>query len=309
MAGVYWQGTDGKTYVKADGFNGGAVTPFNYQAGNTAQADFINGLQRIEDPNQQPAVLESSTIATTPASTVSPDVALGNTLRGRIQSRGGDVDSAYGALFGGLDETVRSRDSELESQYGDQFKKASDQYSSALPEIQNSYAAIGAADSTDTSDAKTKAKVGFDDTTKTIGKNKEADKTKLGQYKNEQGAKIAADRDSAKRAISSAGETTDVDALRSLSNDLDSNLSQTNVTRATLGSDGSARQAVSALTGDNGRFDSVINALDSVIKSSMSGSVKAAAVQAVTDSAGLSEEDKKKVQQTYGNVYAEQAAL
>jgi hypothetical protein len=41
----------------------------------------------------------------------------------------------------------------------------------------------------------------------------------------------------------------------------------------------------------------------------MSGAVKQAAVSAITDSAGLSEQEKKKVQETYGNVYEEQAAL
>lgn len=237
------------------------------------------------------------------------DASLRNSLRGEIASRGGEIDSIYSTLFGNLDSLLRTRGQELESQYGEQFKKAADAYTGALPEIENSYAAIGAADSTDRTDAKTKAKTGYEETTKTIGKNKKADEAKLGQYGEEQRARFRADQESAKRNLARVNETDDVNALRGLRNDIESNISQAGVTRATLGSDGAARQQLSSLTQDNGRFQEATNALDSIIKSSMSGSVKEAAVKAIVDNAGLSEEDKKKVNMQYGNVYAEQAAL
>lgn len=237
------------------------------------------------------------------------DMGLVNSLRGDITGRGRDIDAIYSALFGDLTNLVKSRAGDLETQYGDQLKKAADQYAGALPEIENSYAAIGAADSTDTSDAKTKAKAGYEDTTKTIGKNKADDIAKLGQYDMEQRAKIQADKDAAARNVARAGETTDTDALRSMRNDLETNLDQAGVTRAQLGTNGQAAQTVSGLTGDAGRFEQATNALDSIIKSSMSGAVKEAAVKAITDNAGLSDEEKNKVNQMYGNVYAEQQAL
>lgn len=232
-----------------------------------------------------------------------------NQLRAEIMAKGGDIEAIYSALFGDLDNVVRSRDSELETQYGDQFKKASDQYAAAIPEIETSYAAIGAADSTDSADGKDKAKAGFDDTTKTIGANKQADKAKLGQYSTEQRAKIAADKDAATRNIARVGETDDPDALRSMRNDIETNLSGANVTRAQLGTDAGARGEVARLTGDAGRFDQAVTALDSIIKSSMSGAVKEAAVKAIADNSGLSDEEKQKVRQQFGDVYAEQAAL
>jgi len=237
------------------------------------------------------------------------DAAQRNTLKSRIGGRAGEIEAIYAALFGGLDELLRARDAELEDQYGGQLKKATETYTDAIPQIESSYAAIGSADSTDNSDAKTKANKGFKETTETIGKNKQADKAKLGQYGNESRAKFAADKESAQRAIRSAGETTDVDALRGLDNDLSQNISQAGVTRATLGTDGAARSAITGLTGDNGRYDAAINALDGIIKSSMSGAVKSAAVQAITDAGGLSDEEKNRVKQTYGDVYSEQAAL
>lgn len=232
-----------------------------------------------------------------------------NQLRAEILAKGGDIEAIYNTLFGDLDSVVRSRDSELETQYGEQFKKAGDQYADAIPEIETSYAAIGAADSTDSADGKDKAKAGFDETTATIGKNKQTDKAKLGQYSTEQRAKIGADKEAAKRNVARVGETDDPDALRSMRNEIETNLSGANVVRAQLGTDAGARGEVARLTGDAGRFDSAVNALDSIIKSSMSGSVKEAAVKAITDNAGLSDEEKQKVQQQFGNVYAEQAAL
>lgn len=238
-----------------------------------------------------------------------PDAALRETLRREIMARGGDIDAVYASLFGELDNLVRSRDSELESQYGEQFKKAADTYAAALPEIENSYAAIGSADSTDQTDAKGKAKSGYEETTKTIGKNKEADKSKLGAYKREQEAKLSTDRDSAKRNVARAGETTDVDSLRSMRNDIEGNIDSAKVTKATLGTDGAARKEITNMTQDAGRYDAAVNALDGIIKSSMSGSVKEAAVKAIADNSGLSDEEKNKVNQMYGNTYAEQAAL
>lgn len=232
-----------------------------------------------------------------------------NALRGQISGRGSEIEDLYSAMFGDLESLISSRDAELEAQYGDQFKKATDQYTSAIPEIETSYAAIGAADSTDQSDAKDTAKFGFDDTTKQIGENKKSDKTKLGNYAKETRTRLTEDRDTARRELGRANETEDVGALRALRDSIEGNLSKGRVTRSTLGTDGSARDEITRMTGDSGRFDQAINALDSVLKSSMSGSVKEAAVQAVVDNAGLSDEEKKKVQQQYGNVYAEQAAL
>jgi hypothetical protein len=63
MAGVYWVGSDGQTWVKSDGFNGPLSAGWDQ---NQNAVDMINGLQRIDDPNPQGAVLGST--VTAPAS-------------------------------------------------------------------------------------------------------------------------------------------------------------------------------------------------------------------------------------------------
>lgn len=238
-----------------------------------------------------------------------PDAAVRNQLRGEIGARGGEVDAVYSSLFGDLDNLLRSRDAELTTQYGQQRGRAGEQYAEALPAIDQSFAALGSYDSTQRGDKRGSAKKGFEDTVATIGQNESSDKGKLGQYGTEQRAKFNADKESAKRNVARAGETTDVGALRSMRNDLETNLSTAGVTRATLAPEGQAKKELEGLTSNQGRYEAAIGALDSILKSSMASDVKAAAVEAVTNSAGLSDEEKKKVQETYGNVYAEQAAL
>lgn len=240
---------------------------------------------------------------------VDPDAALRADYRNRIAGRAGDIDAAYDVLFGDLTDLITSRSQTLDQDYAGQLTKAGDQYAAYLPKIESSYSALGAANSTDLRDANLDAKGGFEDTVETIGKNKEKDQSALGQFQRESEARFGADRAAAHAAIASAADTTDVNALRGLYNDIDTNIRQAGVTRATLGTDGSARQQLLDMTADSGRFNEAINALDSILKSSMSGDVKAAAVQAITNSSGLSDDEKKRVQQQYGNVYAEQAAL
>lgn len=306
--GVYWVGSDGNVYAKSSAFEGvknvGSLSQ-QQQFRSMGLPNFLDNYSQIDDP----ASASGAPSGGGGGGSADPNAAMASSLRSRIANSGAGIDAAYSALFGDLDTLLKSRGSELETQYGDQLKKAADDYSAALPQIETSYAAIGAGDSTDQTDAKGKAKTGFEDTTKTIQKNKADDQAKLGAYGNEQRAKFTADQEAARRAVESANGTTDPDALRGLANELDTNLSQTNVTRATLAPDSSARKALSDLTGDNGRFEAATNALDSILKSSMSGAVKAAAVKAITDAGGLSDQEKKKVQEQYGNAYAEQSAL
>ncbi len=243
------------------------------------------------------------------AAAVDPAVARRAALLNELMGRRSAVDEAYNALFGDLDTLLRSRAGELETQYGGQLKKAGEEFADVLPTIDASYAALGSYDSTQRGDSRGKAKKGYEDTVATIGQNKAKDEAALGQYGKESRAKFQADKDAALRYIDSSAGTTDEGALRDAKNNLDTNLSQTGVTRASLGTDASAQQSLRSMTADNGRFQAAIDSLDAIVKSSMPTDVKQAAVTAVTNSAGLSDEDKKKVQAQYGNVYAEQATL
>lgn len=231
-----------------------------------------------------------------------------NKLRGDIHGKGNSLLSIYDQMFGNLDNLLKERADQTEGDYGKQFKQAADQYAQSIPEIQNSYASVGASNSTDTADAKDKAKVGFDNTNATIGKNKQDDLTKVAQYGTQQKAKIQSSKDAAARNIGKADQVTDEQALTDLGNTLDTSTDTAKADLATLGTDSGARGQLASLTGDNGRFQQATNALDSIIKSSMGGAVKQAAVQSIVDNAGLTDDQKKQVQLQYGNVYNEQNA-
>ena len=232
-----------------------------------------------------------------------------NALRAEATARVQEILSAYDGLFGGLDTLLRDRAKTVETDYGEQFGTAAKQYADSLPMIESSYASLGAADSTDLRDADIKAGDGFKETNKTIKKNKEADLSKIGQYGSEQKAKWNADRDSVNRLNGRLAGVEDLGELRSSRNSLEEKLGSVRADSGTLNTDSGARGQLSGLTQDAGRFDSLTNALDAILKSSMGRGVKEAAVQSVADSGGLSETDKKKTQTMLGNTYAEQAAL
>lgn len=232
-----------------------------------------------------------------------------NAVRTEATARVQEILSAYDGLFGGLDTLLRDRAKTVETDYGEQFGTAAKQYADSLPMIESSYASLGAADSTDLRDADIKAEDGFKETNKTIKKNKEADLSKIGQYGSEQKAKWNADRDSVNRLNGRLAGVEDLGELRSSRNSLEEKLGSVRADSGTLNTDSGARGQLSGLTQDAGRFDSLTNALDAILKSSMGRGVKEAAVQSVADSGGLSETDKKKTQTMLGNTYAEQAAL
>lgn len=224
-------------------------------------------------------------------------------LRGGVLGKHQAALDAYNALFGDIDNLARERSGEIERKAGDDINELTSQYTGSIPGIENSYAAVGAANSTDTSDAKDKAKSGFDKSVKTVGENKQADLAKVGSYVSEQKAKWNADRDSINRLMGRVNETEDEGDLRSSRNEVEDKIGSLGAERATLNTDSGARGQLSQLTGDNGRFDAIKGSLDNIMQSSMAGGVKQAAVQAVMDSSDLNDEEKNKVKQLYGNVY------
>lgn len=285
----------------------GSVSAGTPGQGSVSMSTYVPNWQITGDNTISDVGYGDAAAATTPTKLTASQIAASKAskTRGDIRNRGAELNAIYNALFGDLDTLLKARSGELETQYGKQFEDAAKSYASSIPTIQNSYAAIGAADSTDTSDAKDNAKDAFDTTNRTIGENKTKDLTAVGQYGREQRAKIQADQDALNYNLGQLDSTTDQGALDSMRGDVESRIGSANTTRATLGTDGTARNELSALTADNGRFESASNALDSLLKSSMSGAVKQAAVKSIVDNAGLSDDDKQKINMQYGNVYNE----
>lgn len=219
------------------------------------------------------------------------------------------VDQAYKALFGDIDAVARERAKEIESTAGENVNKLTDQYLASIPGIDNSYAAVGSFDSTYKGDARKGADDAFKSSTAEVGKNKEADLAKVGSYVSENKAKYGAEKDSILKMIDRANETTDEGDLREARNQIESSLAGTNAARGALKTDEGARGELSKITADNGRFESIKDSLDKVMQSSLSGAVKSAAVQAVTSSSDLSDEEKNKVKALYGDAYTEQAKV
>lgn len=224
-------------------------------------------------------------------------------LRGDIKGRAPELEAAFNALFGDMDNLARDKSAEIERKAGENINDLTGQYTASIPGIESSYAALGAGDSTDTRDAKISAKTGYEKSVKQVGDNKDADLAKVGQYANESKAKWSADKDSMLRLISRVDETENEGDLNTARNEVENKLGTLNADRATLTTDAGARGKLSEITKDGGRYEAAKAALDNVLKSSLSGGVKQAAVEAISNSADLDDEDKQRIKLEYGNVY------
>lgn len=231
-------------------------------------------------------------------------------LRGDIHARVNDLNALYNQLFGNLDNVAAERARELEENYGEQLGKAARKYADGVATIDNSYAALGSGDSTDRTYAKNSAKSGFEETNKQIKKNKEEDLAKLGNYVEGTKAKWRADHESANRLNGRADEVKDLTELRGGRNSIEDKIGNVKADIGNMNTESGARGKLSELTGDGGRADSLSSALDSILKSSIGGGMKEAAVDSIGNAAGANkgqiDEIKKKNAAQFGDAYTAQ---
>ena len=231
-------------------------------------------------------------------------------LRGDIHARVNDLNALYNQLFGNLDNVAAERARELEDNYGEQLGKAAQKYADGVATIDNSYAALGSGDSTDRTYAKNSAKSGFEETNKQIKKNKEEDLAKLGNYVEGTKAKWRADHESANRLNGRADEVKDLTELRGGRNSIEDKIGNVKADIGNMNTETGARGKLSELTGDGGRADSLSSALDSILKSSLGGGMKEAAVDTIGNAAGANkgqiDEIKKKNAAQFGDAYTAQ---
>lgn len=231
-------------------------------------------------------------------------------LRGDIHARVNDLNALYNQLFGNLDNVAAERARELEDNYGEQLGKAAQKYADGIATIDNSYAALGSGDSTDRTYAKNSAKSGFEETNKQIKKNKEEDLAKLGNYVEGTKAKWRADHESANRLNGRADEVKDLTELRGGRNSIEDKIGNVKADIGNMNTESGARGKLTELTGDGGRSDSLSSALDSILKSSLGGGMKEAAVDTIGNAAGANkgqiDEIKKKNAAQFGDAYTAQ---
>lgn len=229
-------------------------------------------------------------------------------LRGAITGNKDDIIRAYQEIFGEIDRLAKERSGQIEDTAGRNINELTGNYTASVPKIDASYAAVGAYDSTDKGDARKGADDAYTTAVDKVGKAKDEDLSKVGQYVQEQKGKYDADKSSILRSIGRVGETDNEGDLRGLRNEVENKLDTLGADKKSLGTDKGARGELEKITGDGGRFAAIKGSLDNIMQSSLSGEVKSAAVQQVLNSGDVSEEDKQKVKQQYGDAYSAQAA-
>lgn len=217
-------------------------------------------------------------------------------LRNQIRGNAGTIEDIYNALFGDLDALVNSRRGEIDRLAGKSIEDLTQKYVSSIPGIESSYAALGAGDSTDNTYAKVDAKAGFEKAADEVGEQKNKDLTALGLYDQETKAGFNADRDALRRIISRLDETENEGDLADARNTIENKIDSARANRASLKTDGALRGDLNnATSGLSTRADSIKSSLDAILNSSLSGTTKEAARQAVTNSAGLTDEEKNQL--------------
>lgn len=221
-------------------------------------------------------------------------------LRGGIRGYQGEVDSIYNQLFGDLDTLIRSRAEEIDRTAGENINKLTDKYTGSIPGIESSYAALGAGDSTDNTYAKVDAKKGYESSVEEVGKQKAKDQATLGEYDQTTRANWGADRDALSRIFSRLDETENEQDLVQTRNDVENKLGTAKASRASLMTDQGLQGKIKGATDSASRIGSIQGSLDNILQSALSGAVKDAAVAAVGQSAGLTDEEKNQIKANSG---------
>lgn len=216
-------------------------------------------------------------------------------LRNETRGYAPEVNTIYDQLFADIDTLLNSRRKDIEETSGRSIGDLTKKYVSSIPGIENSYSAVGAGDSTWAGDSKDDAKEGFESSVKQVGDQKGKDLAALSQYGEETKAGWNADREALNRIFSRLDETDNENDLAAGRNTVETKLAGAKANRATLMTDEGLKGKINAGTDSSSRLAGIQSSLDSILNSSMANSVKDAAVQAVGQSAGLSDAEKDQI--------------
>ena len=216
-------------------------------------------------------------------------------LRNETRGYAPEVNKIYDQLFADIDTLLNSRRKDIEETSGRSIGDLTKKYVSSIPGIENSYSAVGAGDSTWAGDSKDDAKEGFESSVKQVGDQKSKDLAALSQYGEETKAGWNADREALNRIFSRLDETDNENDLAAGRNTVETKLAGAKANRATLMTDEGLKGKINAGTDSSSRLAGIQSSLDSILNSSMANSVKDAAVQAVGQSAGLSDAEKDQI--------------
>lgn len=237
------------------------------------------------------------------------DAAERGRLRDAISGYRGRSNTLFEDIFDRIKAVAKDRRRKIDDTYNDQDAQYVAQYGEAVPQIDNSFAALGIGNSTYAGDRIDDAKEAMDSSLAKSKTNRQADLGEVGNWQESQLGAFQSDQQNIEDAIKRSGSVEDLGELRDARNNVSSTLNTVSGKRRAFNADGTAINKLEAATGRSKNFDDAMKALQGVLSSSMDVGTKRAAKDALVENANLSDDEKKKLSEVQiNNPYTAPAA-
>lgn len=213
-------------------------------------------------------------------------------LKGGINKLISDTMGIYDGLFGNVAAAAKSQLGVLNERYDKETGSLTDQFNTELPKIGRAYAGRGAYDSSYRLRGEADATKGFTNQMEDIGTQYKSDQAKIGQFQAEEEARMNAERAKLERSRIYVDETTSIDDLVSMRNELNNRISELETSKGSLMSQQAYRQKAQALAPATERLGALTQQLSTLINGQAPGPLKRQVAMEIIGSAGLAKQDE-----------------
>jgi hypothetical protein len=238
-------------------------------------------------PTYDPVAAERARIAAEEAQKAAEEAAKRQQLQGGIKKLIGDTLGIYDSLYGDVRGAAQSQRQLLDQRFDRETGSLSDQFNQELPKIGRAYAGRGAFDSSYRIDAEAGAQKGFQNQVTDLSEQRKADAARIGQGVAEQEAQFGAQQGLLNTVLGRIDETTDVNELTQLRNELDRKMAELTAGRASNMSRDAYTQKFNQLAPASDRLSGLQSTLSQIINGQAPGPLKRAVAQQIIGSAGL----------------------
>jgi len=261
--------------------------PMDYQqfsGGQTGTPGATTTQRAPYDPNAAAAAAEAARKA--------EEAARRQQLQGGIKKLIGDTLGIYDSLYGDVRGAAQSQRQLLDQRFDRETGSLTDQFNQELPKIGRAYAGRGAFDSSYRIDAEAGAQKGFENQITDLSEQRKADAARVGQGVAEQEAQFGAQQGLLNTMLGRIDETTDVNELTQLRNELDRKMAELTAGRASNMSRDAYTQKFNQLAPAADRLSGLQTTLSQIINGQAPGPLKRAVAQQIIGSAGLPKEQE-----------------
>lgn len=213
-------------------------------------------------------------------------------LKGGINKLITDTIGIYDGLFGNVAAAATSQKQLLDQRFNKETGSLTDQFNQELPKIGRSWAGRGGYDSSYRMRGEDAATKGFAGQMEDIGTQYKADAARIGQFQTEEEAKMTAEKDKLLRSRAYVDETTSLEDLTSMRNELDNRIAELEASKGSLMSQNAYAQKAQALAPAADRLSGLTNQLSTLINGQAPGPLKRQVAMEIIGSAGLSKEEE-----------------